>query len=189
MGQELQGSCQLHAAQLDRPARLSMDRALVTHGADVVPFGIEEAHQFADRWNHCFRHDDFSAMCRHTCGNDIDILDRKCRLDAVESGSGARHQAFVHETANPGRFLVAGMYQIKARRSPGLELPFEYRFIESAGAVYIIDMDGERGEIVWHGMTVLRFAYCRNPAILTFHVAKTSISCGRGSLGGAHFGR
>ncbi len=31
--------------------RSGMDRAFVAHGTDVVPFGIEEAHQFADRRN------------------------------------------------------------------------------------------------------------------------------------------
>jgi hypothetical protein len=43
------------------------------------------------------------------------------------------------------------MDQVKARRPPGFKYPFEYRFIKSAGAVYIIDMDGECGEIAWHG--------------------------------------
>lgn len=79
------------------------------------------------------------------------IFDRKCRLDAIESGASARNQAFVHEAENPGRFLITGMDQVKARRSPGFENPLEHRFVKRSGAGDIVNMNGKCGEIIWHG--------------------------------------
>jgi hypothetical protein len=51
------------------------------------------------------------------------------------------------------------MNQVKAWRPPGLEHPFEYGLVKTAGPIYIIDMDGERGEIVWHKLDTTTGGY------------------------------
>src|SRR5262249_2495474 len=57
----------------------------------------------------------------------------------------------VHEAANAGVIRRAGVDEVEAGRTPWLELPAEDSLVEFAGAVDVVDVDGEGGEVVWHG--------------------------------------
>ena len=52
----------------------------------------------------------------------------------------------------PGASSVAGLDQVEARRAPGLEAPAEHGLVKGDGAVDIVGVDGEGGEIGWHGL-------------------------------------
>ena len=64
--------------------------------------------------------------------------------------------ARVHEALDARVVVGSGVDEVEARRAPRLELPTEDRLVEPAGAVDVVDVDGEGRQVVRHGATVAR---------------------------------
>src|SRR5260221_13457706 len=134
------------------PPSLSLPRSLLSllfvfHCTEHIAFGILEPHEFADGWNDGLRHDNFPTICLG------ERCDRVRRLDAdralVSDHSLPRHQfaSLLEGPLNAGILRSPRMEQVKAWRSPGLELPAEHILVEASGPRQIIGVDREMTQV------------------------------------------
>ena len=84
-------------------------------------------------------------------GDGVDVGDGEGGLEPVQAAAGARLAARVQEALDAGVVGRAGVDEVEARRAPRLELPTEDGLVEPAGAVDVVDVDGEGRQVVRHG--------------------------------------
>src|SRR5262249_34830145 len=87
------------------------------------------------------------------CGDrTIDGFHRNCAFESVGAFAFDEFAAFLHGSHDAGLLIVTSDDLEEAGRSPGLEFPAENFLIELTGAIDVVNVDGEVGELACHGI-------------------------------------
>jgi len=127
---------------------------LVLSGANDVPFRVEEVDASSYSRNVEFRCRYSSAIRFYGADGLVDIFHRNRALEADHFRARDQFAALLKKATDRRSSFLAGLNQIEVGWPPGLELPSKDLLIEALSAWYVVCIDGETSQVVWHGESV-----------------------------------